>query len=300
MGAQPRESTHGRGHRDCAGAERPFLTVPAGSSGLGRWPLRRTAGGGGLCSTPGHGHQESGLKRQAGRGGAVGTRQQAAGGLWAGALWAHRLWSWHWGLVCPGCLSPSRGVRPQGVLSGLPPEAHARARSAAPPPRRRAPQCLGERRKVLSLSWQRGLRGSWAPPCAGLRGSGAGGHGADPGVPREQAMGDSGESARRKGLSAPPRFPSVPPLASDSRGPSFHCTGAGSGARASNAARPAAGHQAEGAGVGALQSWQVCCPRGAVSGAGGCRLDAHPKPPGQPHGSLGVWQRLVVPGGHCP
>lgn len=232
MGAQPRESTHGRGHGLCrSGAavpDRPRRVLRAG-----RRPLRRTAGGGGLCSTPGRGHQESGLKHQAGRGGAVGMWQQAARGLWAGALWAHGLWSWHWGLVCPGCLSPSRGVRPQGVMSSLPPEARAGTCSAAPPPRRRAPQRLGERRKVLSLSWQRGLQGAWAPPCAGPRGSGAGGRGVDPGVPREQATGDSGEGARRKGLSAPPWFPAVPALASDSRGPSLHCTGAGSGARAS-------------------------------------------------------------------
>jgi len=184
-------------------------------------------------------------------------------------------------------------------MSGLPPEARAGARSAVPPPRRRAPQRLGERRKVLSLSWQRGLQGAWAPPCAGPRGSGAGGRGVDPGVPREQATGDGGEGARRKGLSAPPWFPSVPALASDSRGPSplYRCWFWG---ESQHAARAAAGQQAEGAGVGAVQSWQERSPRGAVSGAGGCRLDAHRKPSGQPCGSLGVWQRLVVPGGHCP
>lgn len=43
---------------------------------------------------------------------------------------------------------------------------------------------------MLSLSWQRGLRGAWArPPCTEPRSSGVGGRGAEPGVHKEQTMG---------------------------------------------------------------------------------------------------------------
>lgn len=109
---------------------------------------------------------------------------------------------------------------------------------------------------------------------------------------RNRPWGDSGESARQKGPCAPPWFPSVLPLASDSRGaPSslYRCWFWG---ESQHAVREAAGPQ----------NWQAPL--------GGCELrqalsQGHHElgrrvPSARHRRSLGVWQRLVVPGGHCP
>lgn len=166
-----------------------------------------------------------------------------------------------WDLLCCATTQETRPTAPWGAKEG-----------AEPFLATRAPGCLGP-----ALRWASRQRswGTWS----GSRCPQGTGHGGQwRGCPSERPLCPS----------MVPGCPGVGIRLPRALSPLYRCWFWG---ESQHAARAAAGQQAEGAGVGAAQSWQERSPRGAVSGAGGCRLDAHRKPSGA---SGGPWRSLSV------